>query len=113
VQLCNRKFAFPLVSINCDPVLSNVNSSPILRPRAENVAGFAAHFVLAQLLPQYLNDYDGILATQLRNISLGDARQGAKLGESLATSLLQERSAVYMARTHGHHGDINFFTSRV
>jgi hypothetical protein len=55
------------------------------------IAGFAAHFVLAQLLPQYLNDYDVILSAQLRNASLSDARQGAALGEALASSLLQER----------------------
>lgn len=57
-------------------------------------AGFAAHFVLAQLLPQYLNAYDALLADQLRGVDLSDAREGATLGEGLATSLLQERSAL-------------------
>jgi len=59
---------------------------------AETAAGFAAHFVLAQLLPQYLNAYDALLADQLRGVDLSDAREGATLGEGLATSLLQERT---------------------
>ena len=66
------------------------------------VAGFAAHFVLAQLLPQYLNNYDSLLADQLRGMNLDDARQGAALGEGLATSLLQERSAILRVFPSSH-----------
>ena len=47
--------------------------------------------MLAQLLPQYLNNYDALLAAQLRGVDLESARQGASLGEGLATSLLRER----------------------
>lgn len=61
--------------------------------QSASVAGFAAHFVLAQVVPQYLADYDSILGYQLQNVSLDIARQAASLGEGLATSLLQNRCA--------------------
>ena len=55
------------------------------------VTAFAGHFVLAQLAPQDLNDYDDILAQLLQGTSLADARIAASLAEGLSTSLLQNR----------------------
>ena len=61
---------------------------------------FAGHFVLAQLAPQDLNDYDDILAQLLQGTSLADARIGASLAEGLSTSLLQNRYGTWHTITH-------------
>ena len=64
------------------------------------MTAFAGHFVLAQLTPQELNDYDDLLAAQLQDVGLEEARMAATLAEGLSTSLLQNRSLYPHAKMH-------------
>ena len=57
-------------------------------------AGYAGHFVMAQLLPSNLKDYDVLLAAQLSNISAADATTAQTIATNAATLLLQNRSAL-------------------
>ena len=63
-------------------------------------AGFAGHFVLAQLLPQNLKDYDVLLAAQLQNVSASDAATAQTIATNTATHLLQNRSACCLILQH-------------
>lgn len=54
-------------------------------------AGYAAHFVLAQLLPQNLKDYDVLLAAQLANVTESEAMLAQSIATTAATALLQNR----------------------
>lgn len=54
-------------------------------------AGYAAHFVLAQLLPQNLKDYDVLLAAQLANVTASEATVAQSIATTAATTLLQNR----------------------
>lgn len=54
-------------------------------------AGYAAHFVLAQLLPQNLKDYDVLLAAQLANVTESEATVAQSVATTAATTLLQNR----------------------
>lgn len=56
------------------------------------VAGYAGHFVMAQLLPSNLKDYDVLLAAQLSNISAADATTAQTIATNAATLLLQNRT---------------------
>lgn len=58
----------------------------------EAVAGYAGHFVMAQLLPSNLKDYDVLLAAQLGNISAESAETAQTIATNAATLLLQNRS---------------------
>ena len=53
--------------------------------------GYAAHFVLAQLLPQNLKDYDVLLAAQLANVTESEATVAQSIANTAATTLLQNR----------------------
>lgn len=71
---------------------------------------FAGHFVLAQLAPQDINDYDDILAQLLQGTSLADARIAASLAEGLSTSLLQNRYMLMPTTSFmQHHGPHQIF----
>ena len=59
-------------------------------------AGYAGHFVMAQLLPSNLKDYDVLLAAQLGNISAADATTAQTIATNAATLLLQNRSALLL-----------------
>ena len=54
-------------------------------------AGYAGHFVLAQLLPQNLKDYDVLLAAQLENVTVSEATVAQSIATTAATQLLQNR----------------------
>ena len=54
-------------------------------------AGYAGHFVLAQLLPQNLKDYDVLLAAQLENVTVAEATTAQSIATTAATQLLQNR----------------------
>ncbi|KAL3155847.1 hypothetical protein ABBQ32_012857 [Trebouxia sp. C0010 RCD-2024] len=58
----------------------------------EAVAGYAAHFVLAQLLPSNLKDYDVLLAAQLANVTEPEATAAQSIATAAATALLQNRT---------------------
>lgn len=58
----------------------------------EAVAGYAGHFVLAQLLPQNLKDYDVLLAAQLENVTVAEATTAQSIATTAATQLLQNRT---------------------
>ena len=57
----------------------------------QHATGYAGHFVMAQLLPQNLKDYDVLLAAQLQNISASDAAAAQTIATDTATLLLQNR----------------------
>ena len=63
-------------------------------------AGYAGHFVMAQLLPSNLKDYDVLLAAQLGNISTAAAETAQIIATNAATLLLQNRSALHMLNPH-------------
>ena len=53
--------------------------------------GYAGHFVLAQLLPANLKDYDVLLAAQLQNVTAAEAAVAQSIATTAATELLQNR----------------------
>lgn len=68
----------------------------VLLKTHQNSAGYAGHFVMAQLLPSNLKDYDVLLAAQLGNISVADATTAQTIATNAATLLLQNRSALLL-----------------
>ncbi len=78
----------------CSSCFSCVYS--VLLKTHQNCAGYAGHFVMAQLLPSNLKDYDVLLAAQLGNISAADATTAQTIATNAATLLLQNRSALLL-----------------
>ena len=78
----------------CSSCFSCVYS--VLLKTHQNCAGYAGHFVMAQLLPSNLKDYDVLLAAQLGNISAADATTAQTIATTAATLLLQNRSALLL-----------------
>ena len=76
------------------------SQTPTASAKSVCAAGFAGHFVLAQLLPQNLKDYDVLLAAQLQNVSASDAATAQMIATNTATDLLQNRSGYFPQLQH-------------